>query len=87
MAAVVIGQEAAHGRLGIHIQTKGGLIEEEHLRPMQQGRHQFGFHPLAQRQLAHGAVQFLPQLQHLRQFANAPGGLPVVEAVDGRIDP
>ena len=34
MAAVVIGQEAAHGRLGIHIQTKGGLIKEEHLRPM-----------------------------------------------------
>ena len=32
-------------------------------------------------------MQFLPQLQHLRQFADAPGGLPVVEAVDRGIDP
>ena len=87
IAAVVISQETAHRRLGIHIQAEGGFIEEQHLRAMQQGRHQFGLHPLTQGQLAHGAVQFLPQFQHLGQFVDAAGGLPIVEAIHRRIHP
>ena len=54
---------------------------------MQQGRQQFGLHPLAQGKLAHRSPQLLAQLQHLGELANASLGLRLRNAVDRGINP
>ena len=86
-AAVVVGEEVPHPRLGIYIQTQGGLIEKQNRRLVQQGRQQFGLHPLAQGKLAHRAPQLLAQLQHLGELANAALRLRLRNAVDRGIHP
>ena len=56
-------RNAAHGLLAHHVQPDGRLVEEEHLRPVQQRDGQLAAHPLAERELAHRSVQERVQLQ------------------------
>ena len=69
-AAFAVGaqHELAHGQLGGCVQADGGLVQEQDLGLVQQGRGDLGAHALAQGQLAHGLVQQPLQVQHGHQL-------------------
>ena len=86
-AAVVIRQELPHPRLGIHIQPQRGLIEEQHLGLMQQGRQQFSLHPLAEGELSHGPSELLTEFEQIGQCVDPPLSELITDSIDRRIHP
>ena len=52
MALVVAADELAHGDLHRDVEPDGRLVEEEHLRPVEQRGGELALHPLAERELA-----------------------------------
>jgi len=63
-APAQLGQELPHGLLADHVQADRRLVEEQDLRPVQQGGGQLAAHPLAQGELAHGRVEELVEFEH-----------------------
>lgn len=86
VVAVVAAEEAADGGLGVDVQAERRLVEEQHLRPVQQRRDQFALHPLAQREFADRAVELGVEAEHPGQFVDAAFGLVVGHVVDRGVD-
>lgn len=78
--AVQALDEVAHRQLRRRVQADGGLVEEEHVGLVQQGRGDLRAHPLAQGELADRLVEQGLQAKHLDQFVAGAG-------VAGRVDP
>ena len=74
--------EFPHRQPGARVQANGGLVQKQHLGPVQQGRRQFAAHPLPQAQLPHGPVQQIAQVQFLRQFLHRPPEFLLMHFVD-----
>ena len=67
--AVDLGEEFPHRILGDHVEADGRLVEEEDLGVVQQRHHDLGAHALAERQLAHRAVEEGRELEEVRRSA------------------
>ena len=78
-AAVVLRDEGPDAPLHRHVQPDGRLVEEDHLRAMEERRGDLAFHPLAQREVAHRLAQERPEFQKLgklveQALGNRPRG-------------
>ena len=70
--AVVLGQEGADAPLHGHVQPDGGLVQEQHLRPVQERHRDLALHPLAQGQIAHRPLQQRRQIEQLGELVQGP---------------
>ena len=73
--AAVLGHEGADAALHGHVQTDGGLVQEQHLRPVQERHRDLALHPLARGQIAHRPLQ---QRLQIEQAGELVQGLPVL---------
>ncbi len=73
-------EEVLHAALGHDVQANRRLVQQQHLRAVQEGGDQLHSHSLAQRQFAHRLADELPHFEQARQLVE-----PALE--DGRLDP
>ena len=67
-----LGEERAHRLLAHHVEPDRRLVEEQHLRPVQQRGGQLAAHPLAERELPHRDVEERVEVE--QPPAAAPAG-------------
>ena len=80
--ALVRPDELADLLLHHHVQADRRLVQEQHVRLVEQRRRQLALHPLAQRELADLDVQQRPELQQVGQLAEGAPVLRVRDPVD-----
>jgi hypothetical protein len=82
-----VPQELVDRVLGHHVEADRRLVEEQHLRLVQQGGHQLQLHALAQRQVADRPQHQVAHPQHVDEFV--PGALEAggLDAVDLAVQP
>ena len=74
------GDELADPLLHRHVEPDGRLVEEEHLRPVEQRADDLDLHPLTQRELAHRLAHEVADLEELDQLVAAARGSRRVES-------
>ena len=62
---VVLGHERADALLHRDIEADRRLVQEKHLRPMQKRADDLHFHPLAEREVAHGLAHEVADIEQL----------------------
>ena len=67
VALVVLGDERPDPLLHRHVEPDRGLVEEEHLRPVQERADDLHLHPLAERELAHRLADEVADVEQLDQ--------------------
>ena len=72
MRAVVLRDEGADAALHGDVEADRRLVEEEHLRVVQQRAGDLALHPLAEAEVAHRLAQQLAELQQIDQLVQ-PG--------------
>ena len=65
VALVVLGDERADALLHRHVEADRRLVEEQHLRPVQQRAGDLHLHPLAERQVADRLVDQVADVEQL----------------------
>ena len=68
VAAVVLGDERADPLLHRHVEPDRRLVEEEHLRPVQQRADHLDLHPLAEREVPHRLADEVADVEQLDQL-------------------
>ena len=68
VAAVVLGDERADPLLHRHVEADRRLVEEEHLRPVQERADDLDLHPLAEREVAHRLADEVADVEQLDQL-------------------
>ena len=74
VACVVLGDERADPLLHRHVEPDRRLVEEEHLRPVQQRADDLDLHPLAERELPHRLAHEIADVEQLDQLVARRGG-------------
>ena len=84
-AAVVFVDEGADAALHGDVEADGRLVEEDHLRAVQEGGGDLALHPFAEGEVAHRLAKQVAQLQQVGKLVEH---VPVVgggDAVDGAV--
>ena len=79
---VALPDKRAHRQLAHGVQADGRLVEEQHLRIVQQRRRDLAAHPLAEAQLARRRAQQLAQVEQLGQLLDVLAVARLVHAID-----
>jgi hypothetical protein len=82
VAPVVLGDERTDPLLHRHVEADRRLVEEEHLRLVQQGGDDPDLHPLAEREIAHRLADEIPDLEQVDQLVAHREIVGAVEPVD-----
>jgi len=85
-APVVLAQERPDARLGRDVEADGRLVEEQHLRSVEQPRGELALHTLAERQVADRLLHDRRQFQELIQLGQRALEVGVAEPVDGLVE-
>ena len=64
----ILAEKGADGLLRLEIEAERRLVEEQHLRLVQQRRGELALHPLAERELARGLVDEIAEHEELDQL-------------------
>ncbi len=83
---VVLGDERADALLHRHVETDRRLVEEEHLRQVKQRTDDLDLHPLAEREVPHGLVHEIGDVEQLDQLVPRLRELLARQAVDGPVE-
>ena len=86
VALVVTLHEVTHGRLHRDVEADGGLVEEEHLGPVDERRAELAFHALAERERPRGPLHDLLDLEELGELADGGFELGARHVVHGAIE-
>ena len=84
-APVVLPDEVPDAALHGDVQPDRRLVQEQHPRPVQQGRRHLALHPLAQGEAAHRLLQQGPQVKQVDQLVKCRPELGHRDAVDGPV--
>ena len=82
VAAVVLGHERADALLHRHVEPDRRLVEEQHLRPVEERADDLDLHPLPEREVAHRLADQVADVEQLDQLVaesrgSRLGGMPV----------
>ena len=86
VALVVVGDERADALLHRHVEADRRLVEEEHLRPMQERADDLGLHPLTERELPHRLADEVADVEQLDQLVPQRHELVARDAVDRAVE-
>ncbi len=81
-AGVVLGQERADPLLHRHVEPDGRLVQEQHLRAVQQRAGDLRLHPLAEGELAHRLADLVADVHQLDQLVPDAAELRLRDPVD-----
>ena len=68
VASVVLGDERADALLHRHVEADRRLVEEQHLRQVEERADDLDLHPLAEREVPHGLVHEIGDVEQLDQL-------------------
>src|SRR5665811_2612109 len=87
MPPAILAKKSANRLLRDRIEAERGLVEEEHLRLMQQRRRELALHALAERKLPRGLVDLVAEQQERDELGASRRIVGERHTIDGAIEP